>query len=122
VLAALVLAFAIFLGRAVADEDDATALVLGVGLIPFATELTCYYYSFMLAYALLWSRWRPLGVVLIAVSLLTSCLVGVWFWEDDLDTAISVLYLAFIVVVTWRVTRARAAPAPPSGPQLAEGA
>jgi hypothetical protein len=44
----LVAAFVVLLGMAVQRQPDWVALVLGIGLIPFCTELTCYYYGILL--------------------------------------------------------------------------
>jgi hypothetical protein len=106
---ALVAAFCALLAWAAARHDDATALILGVGAIACCAELTCYYYSFMIAYAFLWPRHRYVGVLLTLTALLSSCMPGLFWWEDDVSTANSVLFLAFIVVTT--VLVGRAAPA-----------
>jgi len=38
------------------DEEAWQTAVLGIGLIPFLTDLTCYYYSIYIGYALLLPR------------------------------------------------------------------
>jgi hypothetical protein len=84
---------ALFVG-AVARLPDWAALALSVGLIPLGVELSCYYFSFMLAFAFLWPRWSAIGVVLAAAAA-ASCLVPrLSEWDD-------VRYLLFsgIVVV-----------------------
>jgi hypothetical protein len=103
----LLLGFCVLLAWATSRHDDATALVLGVGLIAFSAELTCYYYSFMIAYALLWPRARLVGVLAAATALLSSCLVGLYDWDEDLYAAISLVYLLFILLVTLLMGRQR---------------
>jgi hypothetical protein len=64
----LVVAFVAVFVRLVAEQDDWVALVLGTALVPVATELTCYYYSVFLLFALLWRKWDWSGAALCALS------------------------------------------------------
>ncbi len=76
------------------------ALVLGVGLIPFLAELTCYYYSFLLAFAFLWPRRPLIGVGLCAVSALSCATPWIAWWDDARYFNISCYVLAFVVLAT----------------------
>src|SRR5262249_52463825 len=81
--ALLVLGYAALLARAASKQEDWAALALGVGMIPVATELTCYYYSFLLLFGVLWRRREPVGVGLLALAALTCAVTGIWYWIDD---------------------------------------
>jgi hypothetical protein len=97
---AVLAGFLALLAWAAAPEPDWAALVLGVGLIPFAAELTCYYYTFMLAYAFLWPR-RPLvGVGLCLVAAVSCFMPKIAWWEDARFFNISVDVLVFVVAAT----------------------
>jgi hypothetical protein len=108
----LVLGAFVLVGWAGSRQDDTTALILGVGLIAVCAELTCYYYSFMIAYAFLWPRHKYVGALTAATALLTSLVPGMFWWEDDVSTANSVIFLAFIVVVSVLVGKSAAQPEP----------
>ena len=54
---ALVAVYLAILARATAGQPLWTALILGLGAIPFFTNLTCYYYGFLLIFAALWPRY-----------------------------------------------------------------
>lgn len=94
----LVLGFLVLLGFAVRDVPDWTALVLGMGLIPIATELTCYYYGFLLLYALLE---RPLASIGVAAVAAGSGIVAWWTgWDDARYFDISLHVIALVIAVT----------------------
>jgi hypothetical protein len=101
VFALLLLAFVVLLGRAFSrDTEPWVAAVLGCGLIPVATELTCYYYSILLVYGLLWLEQRLVGVGLAALSLTTAISVGILWWDDECYALMSLLVLGFVAAVT----------------------
>jgi hypothetical protein len=107
----LVLGFALLLWRAVKDERDWAALALGIGLIPIASFLACYYYSILLGYGLLYERRREIiGVLLCALSVLTH--VAYWVFpsgmEYDQRYALNSLGVVAVVVL---VTALRSPPA-----------
>ena len=68
---ALLLIFCVMLARAGDREPDWVAACLGTGLIVMASELTCYYYGFLLTYGLMWERRKIPGVLATALSALT---------------------------------------------------
>jgi hypothetical protein len=98
--AGLVLGFLILLARAVKNEEDWVAAVLAVGLVPVATELTCYYYSVLLAFGFLWTRRESIGVGLCALAALTCLIATLFDWNDEQYTAMSVATLAFVAFAT----------------------
>jgi hypothetical protein len=98
--AAFVLGFLALLARAVRNQDDWVAAVLGVGLIPVATEVACYYYSVLLVYGLLGARREGLGAALCALAAATG-LIGKFVWSSDVRFAlISAATVAFVCVAT----------------------
>ena len=84
-----------------AIAEDWVALVLGVGLIPFAATPSCYYFSILLAYGLLWDRAGDrMGLTLAALSA-GSCLAGyATGWYDEVFAAISLAILVFVTAWT----------------------
>jgi hypothetical protein len=99
----LVVAFVVLLAAAVRGEQQWVALVLGIGLIPIATDITCYYYGILLAYAFLWPRHQWIGVALLALSTFSCGVVGVFSAEDVRYAAISLGVVVFVFGVTGRL-------------------
>jgi hypothetical protein len=64
--------FVVLLWFAVRGADPWVACALGATLIAAGAELTSYYYSFLVAVALLYRQRRQVGVVMLAVTGLTS--------------------------------------------------
>jgi hypothetical protein len=94
-------AFLVVLGRAVARHEDWVALVLGVGLILFAADLTCYYFTFLLALGTLWTLGRWSGVPLALASAVSCWIPNHWLnWDDVRYVAITVVYLVLVVGIT----------------------
>jgi hypothetical protein len=100
VLGAILLLFCIVLARASDREPDWVAACLGTGLIAMASELTCYYYGFLLAYGLLWERRKLAGVLATALAGLTCLLSIVIEWNDDHFAGMSLATSIVIVGVT----------------------
>ena len=96
----LVLGYLALLARAVRDADDWVAAVLGIGLIPIATELTSYYFCILLGFAALANRREVLGALLVGLSALSWGVVDVWHWYDEVFAWTSVAVVAFVVYVT----------------------
>jgi hypothetical protein len=92
----LAVAFLSLLARAAADEPDWVALVLGVGAICVLAEITCYYYSFALAFGLLWARRQSMGVWTSAIAAVSCAVCFVFPWEDDREVVLSLLSLALV--------------------------
>jgi hypothetical protein len=110
--ALLVLGMLALLARAVEHADDWVALVLGVGLIPFATNLGCYYYSVFLVYGLLWDRARERVALPLSALAAVTCLLPYWSsWYDEVFAAMSAAILVFVAGITalWPKIEGRAA-------------
>jgi hypothetical protein len=106
----LLVAFVALLARLVEAQDDWVALVLGATLVPVGTELTCYYYSVFVLFALLWRRWPWSGAALCALSALSLSMPLIFRSSDDAFTALSVLTLLFVATVTGTLLLANNAP------------
>jgi hypothetical protein len=100
VLYALILLFCIMLARAGDREPDWGAACLGTGLIAMSSELTCYYYGFLLTYGLLWERRKLPGIAVTALAGLTCFLSLLIDWNDDHFAGMSLATSIMIVGVT----------------------
>jgi hypothetical protein len=65
-----------------------------------SSELTCYYYGFLLTYGFIWerSKWPP--IIAGALAGIT-CLVSELPWNDDHFAAMSLASVVAIFVSTW---------------------
>ena len=117
VFLACVAAFVALLAAAVRREPDWAATVLAVGLVPIALELTGYYWSVLVAYALLWERRPWIGPALCALSASGWWIAWRWPAYDETFTAISAATVAFVVVATALCIRAPRAAAAVSTPR-----
>jgi hypothetical protein len=95
---------------------------LGAGLIAFGSELTCYYYCFLMAMAPLHEKRREAGLMLIALAAATQFIAwtpfaGMSGWLDEQYTAMSVLTLAAIGSLWWLFTEKGAVGALPPEPE-----
>jgi hypothetical protein len=100
ILYGLLLLFCVILARAADREPDWAAACLGAGLIAMATELTCYYYGFLLAYGLLWGRRQIPGILATALAGLTCLLSLLIEWNDDHFAGMSLATSLVVVGVT----------------------
>jgi hypothetical protein len=112
VYVAMVLGFLFLLTTAVRHVEPWMSLSLGATLIAVGPELTCYYYSFILAVALLHARRDAVGPLLLGVTALSQALAlppifGWLIWPDELYTFISAITLAAFGVILWWFARAR---------------
>jgi hypothetical protein len=97
----LILAFCVLLGVAGDRErDDWIAACLGAGLIVIASELTCYYYGFLMTYGLLWDRRRIPGILAAILAAFTCFIYPVLAWNDDHFAAMSLASVIVVVAVT----------------------
>lgn len=106
---ALLLVFLFFMFRAVRGQEDWVAAVIGITLIPVATELTCYYYSILLGLAFLWQYSRGVVFALFGYSALTWACFGIWGWYDEQFTWMSLLTTFFLAFCLWSFQRPRTA-------------
>jgi hypothetical protein len=96
----LAIGFTALLAYAVRGRDDWVAAVLGIGLIPVVAEPGGYYLSALLGFGFLVQRSEGYGALLCGLAALTLCVPKIWRWPDDVFLFLSVLVLAFIVIVT----------------------
>jgi len=106
----LVLGYLVLLFRAVRGRPDWYAATVSIGLIPVATELTCYYMSILLGLALLHRR-SPLVVAgLLAYSAATWACADAWGWYDEQFTWLSLLTVCMVFCSTWWLGRRPSTP------------
>jgi hypothetical protein len=110
ILFGLLLMFCVMLARAADREPDWAAACLGAGLIVLASELTCYYYGFLLTYGLLWERRKIPGILATALAGLTCMLSLMIDWNDEHFAAMSLGYAVCIVLVTFQSAFLKAVP------------
>jgi hypothetical protein len=107
---ALVLGFALLVARAGVGKPMWLAAVLGVALIPIATELTAYYWSVLLILAFPMERTPVQGPALCGLATVGWLIPGVWHWTDQIHVWLSVATVAFCVFTVLLATRADTAP------------
>lgn len=98
---ALVLGCFWLLGRAGMRLKVWEQAALGTGFILIASELTCYYYCFLLTYGLLWERSKLPGIAAAILSCLTCIFSGIWGWNDDHFAAMSLGYVVVVGLSVW---------------------
>ncbi len=114
----LLAAYVALLAAAVARQEDWVALVLGVGLIPFATVQSCYYFAVLLAYGALWLvRRESIGAALCALSLGTHAAQALWPENVRYDQRFLWISLGVLLFVVW-ATATALRPATPAAPSV----
>jgi hypothetical protein len=100
-------AFLALLAAAVARQEHWVAMVLGCGLVLVATELTCYYFSLLLALGFLWPRipWAGWALSLASVESLVIPNVRPFNWDDDSFVFTSGVWLILVVALTYELAR-----------------
>jgi hypothetical protein len=106
----LVAAFIVLLARAVDGRKAWVAAVLSVGIIPFATTLSCYYSAVLLVCGFLWPRKDVAGVALCLLGALSGvfALTARWSYENYVlfSLASLVAVTAITAAMAWRARRA----------------
>jgi hypothetical protein len=92
--------FLALLVAAVRREPLWVAAVLGVGLIPMAAELTCYYLVVLLAYAFLLERSPAVVIGLLLMAALTQTVPLLVDDIDEVYVASSALVVVFVIAST----------------------
>lgn len=98
----LVIGFAALVGRAAASHPAWVGAVLGVALIPVATELTGYYWSVLLALAFAMAVRPAIGAALCGLAALGWWVGDHWHWTDQIHvwiSALTVVFCAFAVLL-----------------------
>ncbi len=119
VLFALLLLFCVMLGRAGDREPDWSAASMGTGLIVISSELTCYYYGFLLTYGFLWRRHKWPAIIMSGLAAVT-CAVSELPWNDDHFAAMSLATVIAIFVSVWIVAFGKREPVTVEPPIAAE--
>lgn len=102
VMLGLLLLYCFMLARAGDREPDWVAAALGTGMIVMASELTCYYYGFLLTFGLLWDRHKWPAIMSVALAGIT-CALSEIPWNDDHFMAMSLATVLTILVSTWMI-------------------
>jgi hypothetical protein len=116
--AVLLIAFLVLLAFAARHAEPWVAACLGVTLIPFAIELTSYYYAFLLGVALLREKREETGLLLLALTTFTQFvawapLASMPRWLDEQYTLMSAATLIVFTVIVWLFARRRNFPDAP---------
>ncbi|MEO8196678.1 MAG: hypothetical protein ABI689_08145 [Thermoanaerobaculia bacterium] len=106
------LALALVAVGAVRHRELWIGAALGAAFIPFAVELTSYYFAFLIVPALLWTVRREAGIALLllgACGLFVSLapLVGMPTWRDEQYTLVALATLLALLFVLLRFALAR---------------
>jgi hypothetical protein len=92
----LVLAFLCLTVAAARRQPSWIAALLGLGIVVFVFELSCYYYAFLALFGLLWPRHRSLGVALCATAASSLWIAERWPDDEDLYTWLSLLAVLYV--------------------------
>lgn len=98
----------VFFWRVAPATPEWMLAVCGVGLIPLGAELTCYYYSVLMAFGFLWKSFPWTGVALALLAWLTCECAWLWNWYDESFTWMSALVVAYVLAVYVQLWRAAA--------------
>ena len=111
----LIGAYTLLVFRGVRREMEWWVLAaFGFGFITLCLELTCYYYSFLTAAALLGEKREGIPIGLLLLSAVTQMVVFATYFYDMRYTLESVVVIAFVLWATWRWARRPAGPAAPA--------
>ena len=101
------LAYAVVFVRAAGRSPDWAVAILGVGGVFMFLEITAYYYSILLAFALLHERDLMAGPAICAFSAISLLLASYWASAGLalVHVGMSVLLVPLILVSTWRAGR-----------------
>jgi hypothetical protein len=100
------------------SKDEAvwmSAALAGVVMIPAATELTCYYYAFMIPGAFLMEKRKEIGLWLIVLAIATHAITKMPIWSDDQYVWMGLASILYGVMVLWLLAQPDAAAAPAQG-------
>ncbi len=101
-----VVAFLVLLGFAVRGQEPWVAAALGATFIAVGVELTCYYYAFIAAVALLYEKEEWVGRTLLWLTAFTQFvdwrpIASMPGWLDEQYTLMSVATLVMFVALLW---------------------
>ncbi len=100
----------LYLALSASGPTQYLGLALGVGLIVFGAELTCYYYCFLMGMAVLAAERREVGLVVTALAFVTLLIeVGGFSGQshhlDEQYVVMSAASVLAVVAVWWLFTR-----------------
>ena len=105
--------FLVLLARAARGLPEWASAVLGTGLMPIAFELSSYYYSAFVVYAVFWPLAPGVGLALASLAWLSQVAMGLWSFPDDQHAWLSLAVVLFVLGVTGALARARSGPRRP---------
>lgn len=102
----LVLGFLVLMGLAVRRVEPWAAAAMGVMFIPIGVELTCYYYAFIIAVAVLYEKREDAGWWLLLLTAFTQFVAwapvpGMATWLDEQYTVMSLATVAVFGYLLW---------------------
>ena len=108
---ALVVAYLGFLSWGFRREMEWWVLAaFGFGVIAIATELACYYFSFLMAAAFLWEKRPPIAIVLLVLAGFGHVVTMSTYYYDTRYFCQSVAVIVFVLWATWMYGRRSALP------------
>jgi hypothetical protein len=111
---ALLAGFGLLLAVSVREQPPWVAVALGTGFVTVAADLTNYYWSILVVYALMCRRHAPLGFALCALSAVGWIIEERFLFMDEIFTWLSLAGLGFVVFATawvwWRPATHAGAP------------
>jgi hypothetical protein len=108
---ALVVAYLGFLSWRLRREMEWWVLAaFGFGVIPIATELTCYYFSFLTAAAFLWEKRPPIAIGLLVLAGFGHIVTMSTYYYDTRYFCQSIAVILFVLWATWTYGRRSALP------------
>ncbi|HLV61011.1 MAG TPA: hypothetical protein VKY51_06360 [Fredinandcohnia sp.] len=101
------------------EEPWFAASLAGIVMIPAATELTCYYYAFMIPAAFLMEKKREIGLWLLVLGIGTHAITKLPIWSDDQYMWMGLATVAYGVMVLWTLAQPEGARTPVAQPAVA---
>ncbi|MCB9029763.1 MAG: discoidin domain-containing protein [Deltaproteobacteria bacterium] len=105
---AIVLAFLFLLIKASCKNPDWVGAALGAGLVPIATELTCYYYSILAILGFLWIKQMRVGIILLVFSWLSYFIAEFWEPYDEHFVYISAVCVVMVFYFVYLFSQSKA--------------
>jgi hypothetical protein len=76
-----------------------------VGLVPFATDLTCYYHACLIAVALLAAERDGVGLAVLLYAAVSCLIPRVLPWDEDRYAVLTAMELALVAGAWWLTAR-----------------
>jgi hypothetical protein len=86
-----------------------------------AAELTCYYYSFLTAAALLWTKREEIGIWLLVLASFGHLITSYTYYYDMRYLGHTIAVLAFVIWAAWTYGRGAAEAALPAAAEAPAG-